>query len=134
MSLSLNPLYHWAPRRLRRDILRDGLKIMMPSRPYSDPDSGQPVRVEFPWICLATTPSSAWGLILDPEAEHADADGAGWDLWQVQVREGDQLSIRGDFAPHVREVRVHNSISADRCWWVAERHGEPHETMPEVTP
>lgn len=123
----MNPLYPWSPKRLRAEILRDGLKIMSPSRYFAE--GGKQDEVAFPWVCLGTTPSTAWGLLPDPEVEHPDHGGCGWDLWQVQVADGDRLAIRGGFAPYVREVRVHNSLPAERIWWVAEREGEPHETL-----
>ena len=113
MSVPIGALYHWAPRRLREDILQRGLVVM----------KGEP---PFPWICLATTPSSAWGLILEPDAEEE----SGWDLWQMEPQEGDALAIRGDFSPYLREVRIENSIPADRLWWVGERLRWAHETIP----
>lgn len=91
-----------------------------------EPDAEDPSYRGFPWICLATTPSSAWGLILDPDDEEN-----GWDLWQAQPAEQDTLSIRGDFSPMIREVRIENSIPADRLWWVGERLRWPHETILE---
>lgn len=119
MTIHLGVLYHWAPKRHRESILRDGLRVMEASRKPNG--EGQP----FPWICLATSPSSAWGLIIDPAS---DDDGA-WDLWQVRVGEGDHLEIRGDFAPYVREIRVMHGLPADRVWWVAERNAYAHETI-----
>lgn len=120
MSINLNPLYHWSPARLRVSIAREGLKIMMPCRALQGDETSD---VSFPWVCLGSTPSSAWGLILEPESEDPDhrKDGKGWDLWQVQVSENDRLEIRGDFSPWVREVRVLNSIPAERVWWVGSR-------------
>jgi hypothetical protein len=115
MSVHIGVLYHWSPKDNRESILKNGLQI---AQKCSDGTEAY-----FPWVCLATTPSSAWGLLpYDPlGSEHEE-----WDLWQVQVTEGDHLSIRGDFAPFIREVRVLHGLPADRVWWVGERGYGPH--------
>jgi hypothetical protein len=106
MSLHLGILYHWSPAKNRKAIARHGLRVGKKARMVEGFESGV--------VCLATTPSSAWGLIVDPDV-------GSWDLWQVQVREGDHLSIRGDFAPFVREVRTHHGLPSDRVWLVGTR-------------
>ncbi len=108
MSIHVGTLFHWSPTRNRRSILKSGLIV-------SHKRSRLASEFVAPYICLATTPSSGWALIGEPEQEGF------WDLWQVQVREGDQLTIRGDYAPMVREVRVHNGLPVDRVWLVGSR-------------
>jgi len=110
MSLRIKSLYHWSPSENRKSILQDGLKIVSPS--LNKPDG------YFSYICLGTTPSSAWGLIpVDPVEYEKDS----WDLWQVSLSDSDHIDIRGDHVPYVREIRVNNSIPADRVWWVGKR-------------
>lgn len=121
MSVPIGALYHWAPRRLREIILRKGLVVMI----HQPMPEGE--RYAFSWICFATTPSSAWGLINYPDGEEEH----GWDLWQTQPEPQDSLSIRGDFSPMIREVRIENSVPADRLWWVGERLRWAHETILE---
>jgi hypothetical protein len=107
----LPALFHWSPATNRVAILRDGLK------PYSPPvvHAGT---AKFPYICLSPTPSSGWGLSGDMSwASEVDE----WDLWQVRLQEGDEVDIRGDFGPVIREVRVRNALPADRVWLVATR-------------
>jgi hypothetical protein len=74
-------------------------------------------------------------MILDPDSESPEEreGGLGWDLWEVVISENDSLRIRGDFAPFIREVRIENSVPADRVWWVGERFKWPHdsEEVPE---
>ncbi len=122
MSVPIGALYHWAPRRLRTAILQSGLVVMV-----GQETEGPTETYAFPWLCFATTPSSAWGLILDPDVEE---EHGGWDLWQTSPIESDTLSIRGDFSPYLREVRIENSVPADRLWWVGQRLRWPHEELP----
>lgn len=105
----LPALFHWSPIDRRQAILKEGL------RPFCDPSvaSGK-----LPYISLSPTPSSAWGLSGDMEWVEEFDD---WDLWQVRLVEGDEVRIRGDFGPTIREVKVHNTITPDRLWWVGTR-------------
>lgn len=120
-------LYHWAPTRLRVKILQEGLKIYsQQSSSTTNPMTDEEVIVSYPVICLGTSPSAAWGYLLHREAEYDDdrEDACGWDLWQVSPSEHDQLSIRTDTpggGHWISEIRVHNSIPADRVWFVGHR-------------
>ncbi len=106
MSLHIGILYHWSPSKNRMSILSEGLRTKKPS-PFGDfrPD----------YICLATTPSSGWGLLAEPELIDS------WDLWQIAIDGKDQLEIRGDFSPYIREVRVLNNLHRRKLWHVATR-------------
>lgn len=110
-------MYHWSPTSRRDTILREGLK------PYSEPVTST---VAFAYICLSPTASSSWSLSGDM-GWTTDEDN--WDLWQVRLSEDDEVHIRPDFGPIIREVRVHNAISADRVWWVAERSPKSGKTI-----
>lgn len=125
MSLHLGILFHWTPKANRASILRSGLEIIRPTRDGV---------ASFPWICLGTTPSSAWGLIPDHTEDGAEGEG-GWDLWQVSVRPGDTITVRTDFdVPFLREVRVHHGLPADRLWWAGERGVFAHLSIGEPAP
>ena len=108
MSVYLGQLYHWSPVGRRESILKHGLQVM--ASPTVD-------SVAFPWVCLATTPSSAWGLTLAEERMNHEV----WDLWQVTLRDSDHIEILTNFGPCIREVRIHHGLPADRLWWIAER-------------
>lgn len=112
----LPPLYHWSPFENRVGILQHGLQIA-----HEDEDAredGYP-GVRWPWLCLGSTPMHAWSLMPFSDDEKADKE---FDLWQVTLRETDEVKIRSDMGPVVREVRVHHGIPADRVLWVAKRH------------
>lgn len=100
--------YHWSPRDCRLEIAKNGLAIGCQSR-LTD-DDYRPA-----YICLAPTPSRAWGLLGDlTEVEE-------WDLWQVALRPDDQgISLRND-GTHVIEVRVHHTVSPADIWLVGSR-------------
>lgn len=106
----LPALFHWSPADRFGLIRHDGL------HPHSPPTVS--TGTTQPYVCLSPTPSSAWGLSGDMDwvTEHTE-----WDLWQVRLTDGDQIQIRGDFCPVIREVRVYGVIPADRVWWVARR-------------
>lgn len=112
----LPAMFHWSPRERREAIQREGLV------PYSDPtihtgdEEGK--KLAFPYLCLSPTPSAAWGLSGDMEWASEIEE---WDLWQVRLQEGDEITIRGDFVPRISEVRVKNAIAAERVWYVATR-------------
>ena len=104
----LDQLYHWSPKDRRLGILQNGLQLMA---------KAQVNTVPFPWICLGTTPSSAWGLTLAEQRLEIEV----WDLWQVTLAEKDHVDILAEWGPAIREVRVHNGLPSDRLWWIGER-------------
>lgn len=123
----LSPLYHWSPARLRTNIMQAGLIIYAAGARYVNPVTLETERVQVPWICFGTDPQQAWSLVPEPDAEDPDRDGScGWDLWQAEIEPSDGIRIRDDFGPKLREVRVLNSISPDRLWWIGHRKGDPH--------
>lgn len=111
----LPPLFHWSPLERRERIRAEGL------RPYTDPTLTSAEGAEWAMgcgvICFGTTPSAAWGLsgMLVEGIET-------WDLWQVNLEDSDEVHIRAEFGPRIKEVRVRNPIAADRLWWVGERN------------
>lgn len=109
----LPALYHWSPAERRRGIQANGLQ------PYSPATvSTHEQNLGWPYVCLSPTPSGAWGLSGDmgwtSEIEE-------WDLWQVRLNEHDEVHVRSEWGNHIREIRVRNTITPDRCWWVATR-------------
>ena len=108
MTTYIGQLYHWSPKDRRLGILQNGLQLMSKATVGS---------VAFPWVCLATTPSCAWGLTLAEDRMEVEV----WDLWQVTLTEKDHVNILSDWGPAIREVRIHNGLPSDRLWWIGER-------------
>ena len=108
--MRLDVLYHWSPVERRADIAAQGL------RPGSTPNvAGYPLT----YVCLGTTPSAGWSL---SGAMEWMSEIDEWDLWQVRLVDGDDIRVRPDFLPTIREVKVHGPIPADRIWYVGTRH------------
>lgn len=111
--MHLPALYHWSPTDRRVEITQCGLTPYQPGHVLID---GK--QLGFPYICFSPTPSAAWGLSGDMDW---GTEIESWDLWMVRLIEGDEVQIRSDFGPVVREVRTFNAIPPDRLWYVATR-------------
>jgi hypothetical protein len=110
MLVRLDVLYHWSPVERRADVAAQGL------RPGCAPNvAGYPLG----YVCLGSTPSSAWAL---SGAMEWTSEIDEWDLWQVRLVDGDDIRVRPDFLPAIREVKVYGPIPADRVWHVGTRH------------
>lgn len=109
----LGPFYHWSPAERRDSIQRDGLVPnslnVVCSQPYE-------------FICLSPDPATAWTL---SGAVAADINGYvsddGWDLWQVDLADGDEIHPRAQFGPVITEIQVRNRIPAARVTYLARR-------------
>lgn len=116
MDVALPPGYHWSPKDRREAIRADGLK------PYSPPVLTMEPAADwahgFGCICLGLTPARAWSLSGDMQHVSEIEE---WDLWQIALADGDEIRVRAEFGPCIKEIRVFNPIPADRLWWVAER-------------
>lgn len=107
-------LFHWSPTIRRVAILQEGLKV------YSEP-SVQSGNLLWPYLCLSTRPSLAWGLsgaIANKWLEDPIED---WDLWEVRPPEGAEIHVREFWWPKFEEVKCYTSIPADRLWFVGQR-------------
>lgn len=115
----VTPCYHWAPANVRDDIRRDGLVpySRSPNPVWKSDEEGE-VIVGWPYICLGALPLLAWSLSGDmPWSQEIDH----WDLWSVHLVEGDEVHFMAEWGPHIKEIRVRNTIPADRVTYVATR-------------
>lgn len=111
MTMIIHHVYHWAPSERREEILRDGLKV------YSQPVTHTSDH-RFPYLCFGFTPSGAWGYSGAIEWANEIEE---WDLWQVSLTKDDEIHIRSEFGNELIELRVKNSIHAERIWFVGQR-------------
>lgn len=108
--MRITSLYHWSPSEKRQDILRAGLLLYSDNVTHTGGKS--------PYLCFSPDPRSAWMLAGDVEWVSEIEE---WDLWQVELADGDDVCALPQFGPWIKEIRVRNSIPADRLWWVAQR-------------
>jgi len=109
----LTSLYHWSPRDRRKQIRHHGLK------PGSRPCIGTITTVTDgkPMICLGSTPMTAWSL----SGKMRYAPTGWWDLWEVTLRDNDEVYILPIYGARLKEVRVANRIPKLRVIWIGER-------------
>jgi len=105
----LPPLYHWSPADRLNSIRLEGLRT---GRPATTSSGG------LEYISLSPDPARAWQL---SGAMEWTSEIDEWDLWQVRIAEGDSIQVRSEFGPEVMEIKVRNSIPAERCWYVGRR-------------
>lgn len=111
--MRLPVLYHWSPAENFGSIMDHGLRLFQPSRDGAD--------FRPSYVCLSPDPRAAWSLSGGMERSETEQ----WDLWLVTLQDTDEVRIRGDFGPHIVEVRVYTPISADRLWYVGRRDSLP---------
>ena len=121
--MRLGPLYHWSPADRHDSIRRDGLVPHSPNVVCSQP---------YPFVCLGPDPAAAWAL---SGAVAADINGyvspGGWDLWQVDLADSDEVHPRAQFGPVMAEFQVRNRIPPARVFYLARRIPA---TPPATTP
>jgi len=114
MSTILDVLYHWSPTDNRVSILRKGLKV------YSKRTTMSQGR--YPYICLATRPSLAWGLSADARAGNKKEDPIEeWDLWEVRPPDDAEIHVREFWWPKLEEFKCYSSIPASCLWFAGSR-------------
>ena len=114
MSVILDVLYHWSPSERRVAILRKGLKVYSKRTVMS--------QGRWPYICLSTRPSLAWGLSGDFRAGDKERDPIeDWDLWEVRPPEDAEIHVREFWWPKLEEFKCYTSIPADCLWYAGSR-------------
>lgn len=111
------PLFHWAPTERRKQIIRYGLRPSMKAT-VSFIDGVWSA----PYICLADTPSWAWGL----SGQMSWTPVGQWDLWQTTldlVRGCGKVTVlpSDDRPSGIYEVRVEGRIYKRHLWYVGSR-------------
>jgi len=104
-------LYHWSPRSRKNQILRYGLKPGVLSRDRE----WRPPR-----ICLALTPSQAWGSLSCSIKSGDNCDDIYYDLWQTSTDRLNQPWEVCQFS-EITEYRIYERVYKRNLWWVGER-------------
>lgn len=108
--MNLNPLFHWSPASRYAQIKGEGL------RPGSEPTVAS-ARLDY--VCLGTNPATAWNLsgAMNGWAEDIEE----WDLWMVRLDEGDDIGVRPEYGPELKEILCYTAVLPEQLWWVGRR-------------
>jgi hypothetical protein len=101
--------YHWSPTERRNRINHRG---MLPGQWSRD-------RLwKSPYICLAESPSLAWGL---SGAVDREKQVKSWDLWEAWLQGGDYEILESVGQTIIKEIRVYKRIYKRHLWLVGTR-------------
>lgn len=114
----INPVFHWSPDDRHKEIIKHGLVLGQKST--MSPGLEEEWALGCAEICFGTSPLAAWNLSGGMAYDHL-LEIEAWDLWQVDLQQGDEISFRGEYGNWLTEVRCGNTIPADRVHWVARR-------------
>lgn len=119
--MKLGIVYHWSPTANREKILKEGLTILNSTIEYENPATGETETWKPPYLCTSLDPWTAYRYV-HPMIDAAE--GPSMDLFYFELSEKDDIIIRNDRTIEIIEVRVLNSIAADRVHYVATREHE----------
>ena len=111
-------VYHWSPTKNRERILKEGLLIMMSEIEYENPVTGKAETWKPAYICTSPDPWTAYRYVIPIFGE---GNVPPLDLFMVDIDEKDDVILRNDRTINIIEVRLCNSIPADRVHYLASR-------------
>ena len=114
-------VYHWSPKENRQSILKNGLQVFAKTQLYTYSYKGKEIKDEWsaPYICTAMNPWKALCYV-SATFEYEDLMSE-LDLWQIELNKKDKVKFRNDESIEIIEIRVFNSILANRLNYIATR-------------
>ncbi len=116
----LTPLYHWSPAARHASIREHGLQTGHPATVASAVQGH---------LCMGVDPAAAWAV---SGAMAWVSEIEAWDLWLVHIGDRDEVHVREDFGPRIREIMVRATIPPERIWWVGRRPEGGNPTGPYI--
>lgn len=117
--MTVRTVFHWSPTANRESILRGGLLVLSGAPiEYENPVTGEPESWKPPYVCTSPDPWTAYTYVIPMFGE---GNVPSLDLYRVDLAEGDDVILRNDRTVRIIEVRVLNSIPADRVHYLATR-------------
>ena len=116
--MKLGKVYHWSPTANREKILKEGLTILNSSIEYENSNTGEKEVWKPPYLCTSLDPWTAY-VYVAPMIDATEVPSL--DLFYFELAETDDVVIRNDRTIEIIEVRVLNSIPADRVHYLATR-------------
>lgn len=117
-------LFHWAPTKYRKSIIRHGLRPgRKPTTSLMDPSDKLNADWTSPVVCFADTPRWAWEL----SGGMPWTQGGAWDLWQTWSTSLVDPIIRpdtpgdGQRPSGIYEVRTMTAVRKRHLWLVGSR-------------
>jgi len=114
----LSIVYHWSPKKNRKSILQNGIKIRMSVYEYENSITGKVESWEPPYICTSLDP---WTALCYCIPTFDDGKVPALDLYEVRLTDNDAIYLRNDMSRKIIEVRIKNSVSVDRIQYIATR-------------
>jgi hypothetical protein len=115
----INKVYHWSPTTNRKDILQKGLLILNSFIKYKNTVTKKDEIWNCPYICASLEPRTAY--IYVPPMFANDGEIPSLDLYEVDIKDTDEIILRNDNTNEIIEVRICNSIPGDRVHYIATR-------------
>lgn len=120
--MKLERCYHWSPSKNRKSIAKEGLTVFNSAIEFENPITGKEETWDCPYICSSLDPLTAYKYVVPMFSGEVELPSL--DLWCFDLIDTDDVVVRSDRTREVIEVRVLNSISADRVHFVATREKE----------
>lgn len=109
--------YHWSPRERFYSIDHNGLTTH--NQNINGPvyhDEEQTDEFLQPYVCLSTSPYSAWALSAQPWRRSGI-----YDLWEVDIPDDYTVQYLESANNDLVELRVSKSIPRNHIMWIGER-------------
>jgi hypothetical protein len=123
--MKLNKVYHWSPTKNRKSILRSGLKILSSQIKYINNITKKDEIWNCPYICTSLNPRTAYTYVYP--MFYNDGEMPSMDLYEIDLIDTDEIILRNDNTVEIIEVRISNSIPADRVHYIATREDETNK-------
>jgi hypothetical protein len=112
--------YHWSPTKNREKICKEGLTLFNSSIEYENNITGIKETWKPGYICSSLDPRTAYIYVIPTFSSEVPS----MDLYSFDLIDTDEIILSNDHTREIIEVRILNSIPADRIHYIATREAE----------